>query len=187
MKLLLVFALGLLITACIQPTPPELHVWPPAGCPQDYDPPYWSNSWIVEADPYRGAAEFWSHPPFSESVTTPYFTIEGWVHEGRTEFAFTLREDDSNWTRKLRIGPSEEFGVLFTPSEAVFGILGGFPYMTFSPGDSERIINFLKDIEALDRPAVFSSANGEHRSYFYLKGLAAHLERFESCWETPTE
>ena len=126
-------------------------------------------------------------PPFSTLVKVPYLEIEGHVREGRTEFTFVLRWDESHWTDELRIGPSEDFAASFTPSDAVFAILGSFPYMRFSPGDSERIVQLLKDLEALDKPAVFSSANGEHRSYFYLKGLSTHLERFESCWETPAE
>ncbi len=186
MKLLLVFALGLLVAACIQPTPPQLDVWPPAGCPQDYDAPsHWTDRWAIAADPYGGAAEL--QTPSGGSVTAPYFEIVGFIHEGKTEFTFILGRDVDNWTEELRIGSPEYFGATFSPSEAVFGIAGAFPYMRFSSGDSERIVKFLKDLEALNKPAVFSSANGEHRSYFYLRGLSAHLERFESCWEPLAE
>ena len=187
MKLLPVFALGILAAACIQPTPPELDVWPPAGCPQDYAPSYLADSWTIVADPYRGAAEFPTHR--GGSATAPDFLIEGYVHEGRTEFIFSLRMDDYNWTKELRVGAPGDFGASFIPSDAALAleIFGGFPYLLFSAGDSERIVKILKDLEVLDKPAVFSSANGEHRSYFYLKGLSTHLKRFESCWETPEE
>ncbi len=183
MKLLLVFALGLLSAACIQPTPPELYVWPRAGCPQDYLD-FRADRWTIYAQPYQGAAKF---PTPWGWARVPDFLIEGYVDEGRTEFTFTLRDDDISWTEELRIGPPEDFQASFTPSEAVFAILGASPSMTFSSDDSERILRLLKDLEALGKPAVFSSANGEHRSYFYLKGLSTHLERFESCWETPAE
>ena len=185
MNLLLVFALGLLVAGCIRPTPLEIYVQPSAGCPQDYNPPSWDDHWTIEAHPYQGAAEFPTSRSRGGSATAPNFVIVGWFDEGRTEFTFVLRRDDSNWTEELRIGPPEDLGASFTPSDAAFGISGTFPFMTFSSDDSERIVYFLKDLEALDKPAVFSSADGEHRSYFYLKGLSTHLERFERCWETP--
>ncbi len=123
MKLLLVFALGLLVAACIQPTPPQLYVWPPAGCPQDYDD-FRADRWTMYAEPYRGGAK---EPTAWGWARVPDILIEGYVNEGRTEFTFTMEFDASSWTEELRIGPPGDFGASFTPSRAAFAIKNGPP------------------------------------------------------------